>query len=395
VSINPPLYTESPLLYQKVNAPEFVNKRLLIITYFNMGYSVAYMSTQLSVTEKYCDKIIRMFQTYGLKALLKRDFGLRQKKEQKKLNNYEISLLHSLVRHSPPKNYKKWTYNYLTEIINQSALFENEIGLCTLRSIMISKGIDLNAWKHQILDINDVHYQTITHLVNILDTIVSKAINDYELDIALTENIIKDLLSDQKAVTIFNVFVSYKKHYNLPKLSIYKFSKLLKNQFPRWEYYKEESHKNQNIVEKKITLSKTEVDTLTKISENPDVPRLSRMRAIICLELNKETNVKEIEERTKVSKSMIYRVYHRYQEAGIQCITLKKRVNKSNHGPYVTKSVKKYPHLVSDIQALVSVPPSHKSKWTIEEITKELRNRNYSISTTSVAKLIQYHRITY
>lgn len=395
MSINPPVYTESPLLYQKVSAPEFVNKRLLIITYFNMGYSVAYTATQLSVNEKYCDKIIRVFQTYGLKALLKRDFGLRQKKEQKKLNNDEISLLQSLVRHTPPKNYKKWTYNYLTEIINQSALFENEIGLCTLRSIMISKGIDLNAWKYQSLNIDDVHFQTITHLVNILDTVVSKTINDYELDITLTENIIKDLLSDQKAVTIFNVFISYKQHYNLPKLSIYKFSNLLKNQFPRWENYKEESHKNQNIVEKKITLSETEVDTLTKISENPDVPRLSRMRAIICLELNKETNVKEIEERTKVSKSMIYRVYHRYQEDGIQCITLKKRVQKPNHRPYATVSVKKYPHLVSDIQALVSIPPSHKSKWTIEEITKELRNRNYTISTTSVAKLIQFHRIAY
>lgn len=85
------MYTESPLLYQKVNAPEFVNKRLLIITYFNMGYSIEHTVKQLSVTGKYCEEIIHIFQTYGLKALLKRDFGLRQKKDQKKLNEYELN----------------------------------------------------------------------------------------------------------------------------------------------------------------------------------------------------------------------------------------------------------------------------------------------------------------
>ncbi len=41
---------------------------------------------------------------------------------------------------------------------------------------------------------------------------------------------------------------------------------------------------------------------------------------------------------------------------------------------------KKYPHLVSDIQAVVSKPPTHKSKWTIEEIANELRKQNYNIS---------------
>lgn len=390
------MYTESPLLYQKVNAPEFVNKRLLIITYFNMGYNTAYIAKQLSVTQKYCDEIIRMFETHGFKALLKRDFGLRKKKQQKKLNETEISLLQSLVRHTPPKNYNKWTYNNLTEIINHSGLFENQISLGTLRSIMLSKEIKLDDWKKNPLDNDNIHFQAITDVINITDAIFKKSLNDYELDIALTKSILDDLLEQNKAITILNIFLSYKQHYNLPKLSIYKFSKLLKNQFPSWEAQKLESHKNHIYKERKIILSDTEVETLTKILQNPETPRLSRMRATICLELNKETNVKEIEERTKLSRSMIYRMYHLYQENGIQCVTIKTRTSTNVNGtPKITSSVKKYPNLATDIQVIVSSLPSDKTRWTIKKITYELRKRKYSISTTSVSKIIHHNRIAY
>ncbi len=390
------MYTESPLLYQKVNAPEFVNKRLLIITYFNMGYSIEHTVKQLSVTGKYCEEIIHIFQTYGLKALLKRDFGLRQKKDQKKLNEYELSLLKSLVRHSPPKNQNKWTYNNLAEIINHSGLFKNEISLGALRVIMLSKDIDINAWKNHPLDKNDEHFQTITNVVSINDAIVSKTIKDYELDIAMTEEIIKDLLQHKKAVTILNVFLSYKQHYNLPKLSIYKFSKLLKNHLPQWENYKLQSHQELNVVEKKISLSDQEKHTLLKISENTALPKMVRMRAKICLELNKEANISEIEENMGCSRSMIYRVYHLYKENGIESIAITKQSSqKSYGGPHTTTSIKKYPNLVTDIQDVISEPPKNKSKWTIVAITAELRKRNYIISTTSVAKLLNYHRIIY
>jgi transposase len=93
---------------------------------------------------------------------------------------------------------------------------------------------------------------------------------------------------------------------------------------------------------------------------------------------------------------MVYRVYHQYKKHGLDCIQTKKRVStKMNYGPYVTTSIKKYPQLLSDIQAMVSVPPQNKSKWTIESITTELHKINYKISTTSVAKLIKHHQIKY
>lgn len=390
------MYTESPHLYQKVSAPEFVNKRLLIVTYFNMGYNNAYIAQQLSVTEKYCDEIIHIFQTYGIKALLKRDFGLRRKKEQKKFNANELSLLQSLVRHNPPKNYTKWTFNNLTEIINHSGLFENQISLVTLRSIMLSKEIKLDAWKQNLLDLNDIHYKTITDLIKIYDAIVLKSINDYDLDISLTESIIDDLLKQKKAISILNVFLSYKQHYNLPKLSIYKFSKLLKNQFPKWDTHKQDNHKNHTFKEKKISLSDADIKTLLNISQNTTLPRISRMRAVICLELNTETNIKEIEEKTGLSRSMIYRVYYQFKKDGLNSIDIKKRASKKAYsGPRITTSIKKYPNLINDIKAVVSAPPINKSKWTIETITNELRNQNYTISTTSVAKLIHHHQITY
>lgn len=396
MSVNPPVYTESPHLYQKVSVPEFVKKRLLIITYFNMGYSISHTATQLSLTEKYCDEIIRIFQTYGLKALMKRDFGLRKKKDQKKLNDYELSLLQSLVRHTPPKNYNKWTFQNLSEIISHSDLFENQISLCSLRSIMLSKEIKLNEWQHNPLDPDDVHFQTISDLININDFIIKKSLNDYELDITLTERIIDDLLKQKKAINILNVFLNYKQHYNLPKLSIYKFSQLLKNQFPQWETYKQESQKIHTIKEKKIELTETDVNTLVNIAENTSLPRICRMRAAICLELNTETNIKDIEEKTGLSRSMVYRVYHRYKNDGLNSIYIKKRESqKTYNGINVPTTVKKYPNIIVDIQDIVSSTPEDKTKWTIEKITYELRKRKYSISTTSVSKIIHHNRIAY
>ncbi len=396
MSTNPPVYTESPLLYQKVNAPEFVNRRLLIITYYNMGYSKAYIARQLAIKEKYCEEIINIFHNYGLKALLKRDYGLKQKKDQKKFTNDELNLLQNLVRHKPPKNHNKWTYNLLAETINHSSIFENNISLCTLRAIMLSKKIDLNAWKDAPLKITDENFEIITNLISKNDDLVTKIIKDYELDVPLTEEIIKDLSDQKRPISIINVFLKYKHHYNLPKLSIYKFSNLLKNYLPQWQMLKQQSFKNYNVGEKKITLSQGEVDQLLKISDNPEVPKISRMRAKICLELNKETIMSDIEQRTGCSISMIYRVYNKFKDEGIECITLKKRVSKKvKRGPYITTSIKKYPDLLTEIKSIVSSQPKDKTRWTIVKITKELQNRNYIISTTSISKLIIHHQIVY
>ena len=329
MSNNPPVYIESPLLHLKVNAPEFVNKRLLIITYLNMGYSTADIALQLSLKEKYCIEIIHIFKTYGLKALIKRDFGLRQKKEQKKFNEYELNLLKCLVRHTPPKNQKKWTCNILTEIVNHSASFKNQISLDTLRRIMKSKGIDLNAWKHNPLNKNDENFQSISDIVNIFEPIEKKILKDFELDIALTEKIIKNLIEHKKAVTILNVFLKYKQHYNLPKLSIYKFSKLLKNELPNWGAYKQKSnHYNR---ENKISLSETEKDILIQMSSNTALPKTTRIRAKICLQLHEESSIKKIEEKTGHSRNMIYRVYNSYKEKGVTDLNIKKkRTQKTN-----------------------------------------------------------------
>ncbi len=396
MSNNPPLYTEFPLLYNKINVPEFVNRRILIVTYHNMGYPNDYIAEKLSVTPKYCSNIISIFHSLGSSALLKRDFGKRNKKMQKKLNDNEIKLIQNIVRHTPPRSQNKWTYNILTIIINNSGLFSNPISLGALRAIMISHNIALDAWKSTPLKKEDTDFNKISDLISHYNSFEAKSFKDFDLDIPAVDKIIDDLISEQKAITLINVYLRYKQMFNLPKLSIYKFTKLLKYNFKNWDHIKQQNSTNQYVNDKILMLSDSEKEFLNNIIDTQTSVSIIKKRAQICLELAKGTSINDIEDTFGYSKSMIYKVYRNFLEFGINSVPLKKRKKKMiKKNFYTVDFVKKYPNLEKEIREIISLPPKNKHHWTIVDITKELKSKNYNISTTSIAKIINNKDIQY
>lgn len=381
-----------------IDHPDFIKKRILIISYIHLGYDCAYIAKVLEISEENCLHIINVFTKYGFKAILKRDFGLTRKKVQKKLNSDEIFLIKKIVRSKPPVGLNKWTYNAITNIINNSGWFTRKISLGTLRLIILSQNIDMDEWKSNPIDSSDPKNKNILHLINGYEQIETKSIKEFDLDVEAVQSIISDLVVKSKTITLMNVFIKYKEIYNLPKLTIYIFSKLLKNNLPNWKQLKEQSPKQYYTLDKSIKLNNQEKKELMATSESKSTDDFTRLRAKICIEFEQGFYPVKISEKLGCSVSMIYTTYKRYKQHGIKSIVNGPQNSNSikKEGKYIPISIKKYPDLISEIKNIVSTtPPGKKQNWTIAKITQTLHDKKYEISTTSIAKLIQYHNIDY
>lgn len=125
----------------------------------------------------------------------------------------------------------------------------------------------MDEWKSNPIDSSDPKNKNILHLINGYEQIETKSIKEFDLDVEAVQSIISDLVVKSKTITLMNVFIKYKEIYNLPKLTIYIFSKLLKNNLPNWKQLKEQSPKQYYTLDKSIKLNNQEKRSLWQLQK--------------------------------------------------------------------------------------------------------------------------------
>ncbi|MEZ4910133.1 MAG: hypothetical protein R2774_04650 [Saprospiraceae bacterium] len=377
--------------------PEFAKKRILVITYFKLGYDIAYITKMINCKASFCENIIEVYTKNGINALMKKNLDFKMNKQHSKLKSEDVQLLSTIVNLKPPQNSSKWTYALLTSVINHSGLFNKSICLATVRKTILLNNIDIEAWKSRSYELNDQNLVQIRNTINQLNDIKLYENKNFELDIELIKTIIQKIKDANSSITILNVFLEYKKHHSNTKLTIFVFSKLLKNSFPNWQEIKAQiPRRHGQSFKKVIIISENEVTELNRIINSLEYNSLIHMRAKICLEMAHGFNANLIAETLGCSKSMVYTVYDLFKKKRIQGILYLKTRNSSAQNQNI-RIITKYPTILRELQRIIDSNSANHMEppLTINEITKRLNLIGIKISNTSVSNLLKSNNINY